>query len=453
MLIDTHCHLEMGHYDEDRTETIKRALEAGVGRMLTVATNMADGEKVLKIASEHKQVFCALGIHPHDSPEAGTENLAELARRLAQPKALALGEIGLDFFKNYAPRDVQIRAFQLQLELADELDMPIIIHDRDAHEETVGILREQGKAPYRGVFHCFAGDVDIARQVLDLGFYLSFTGAITFKKETRSHEVLRMAPRDRVMIETDAPFLTPTPYRGKRNEPAYVRFVAEKLAELWGIPVDLVARITSDNAYRLFGFEAAIMEPAISYEWKESLYLNITNRCGNQCDFCAKWPDFCLGPHNLRLNAEPSVAEVLDAIGDPSSYPEIVFCGYGEPTERLGDLIEIAKNLKARGAKSIRLNTNGQADLINGRATAQDLKGVVDAVSVSLNSQDAKSYQELCSSKFGEKAYGSIKNYIKDVARFVPEVTASVVRLPGVDIEACRRIAEVELKVIFRVRG
>lgn len=454
MLIDTHCHLEMPHFDEDRDDVVARATTAGVGRLLTVGTNLADSHKVIRILSDYPAVFGAVGIHPHDSREATPDNLAKLAALTREQKVVALGEIGLDFFKNYAPRDVQWAAFEAQLALADELGLPLILHDRDAHEPMLDYLEKSGRAPFRGVFHCFSGEVDHARRAFDLGFYLSFTGTITFKKERTSHDVLRMAPRDRVMVETDCPYLTPVPYRGrKRNEPAFVTYVAQKVAELWSIDPEEVARITTDNAYRLFGFETSNATALIAYPFKDNLYLNLTNRCSNACTFCAKWSDYMLGPHFLRLDAEPDVSAICEAAGDMADYPEVVFCGYGEPTERMDTLCTAAQALKDRGATKIRLNTNGQADLIHNQPTAHRLEGLFDAVSVSLNAQDADTYQRLCRSQFGQAAYEAVKAYIRAVKRYVPEVTASVVRLPGVDIEACRRIADEELGVRFRVRG
>ena len=263
MIIDTHCHLEMKHFDKDRGEVIKRARNAGVKRMITVGTNLSDGEKVIQIAKANPDVFCAVGIHPHDSLEADEAGIAQLRELLKKPKVLALGEIGLDYFKNYAPRDTQVKAFEAQLDLAIELGMPLIIHDRDAHVEILEILKKKSRAPYRGVFHCFSGGIKTAREVLDLGFYISFTGTTTYKNETKSHEVLAMAPKERVMVETDCPYLAPVPFRGKRNEPSYVTYVGEKLAEIWGITPKQVARITTENAYRLFGFENADNKPDI----------------------------------------------------------------------------------------------------------------------------------------------------------------------------------------------
>lgn len=453
-MIDTHCHLEMPHFDEDRESVILRAVNSGVRRMLTVGTDLDLSKKALQIADANSSVYCSIGIHPHDSSIATDESLEEIRHLASHPKVLAIGEIGLDFFKNYSPHEAQKKAFKEQLSLALQLDLPIIIHDREAHSEIFELLEDFNGAPYNGVFHCFSGDVQFARRVLDLGFHLSFTGTITFMKEKKSHEVLKFAPQDRIMIETDCPFLTPVPYRGKkRNEPAFVALVAEKLAEIWKMNVQTVERVTTDNAYRLFGFETAGATLKIAYRYRDSLYLNITNRCSNACSFCAKWQDYTLGPNFLRLESEPDLEEILKSAQDVTKYPEVVFCGYGEPTERLEVMLKTARALRERGAKKLRLNTNGQGDLINKRAIAPLLEKVFDAVSVSLNAQDAAAYQDICESRYGYDSYESIKRFIVEVKKFVPEVTATVVNVPGVDVDACRRIAKEELDVEFKVRG
>jgi TatD DNase family protein len=454
MLIDTHCHLGWDSFDADRDAVIERALAAGVERLLTVGTDLRAARKAVEIAQRHAPVYAAFAIHPHDTQAAAEADYAALAELARQPKVVAYGEIGLDFYRDYSPRDVQAAAFRRQIRLARELNLPIIIHDREAHDETLAILRAEG-GPYRGVFHCFAGDEATAAQVVDLGFYLSFPGSITFNKEMPAHRVLRACPRDRLLIETDAPFIAPKPFRGKRNEPAHVRFTAERAAEVLGMPLDELARQTAANAYRLFRFEHFGQRPAIVYEYKRALYVNLTSRCSNRCSFCVKWPDFALGPHLLYLepSEEPSPAEVIAALTPSPSSQEIVFCGMGEPTLRWDALLEIARALKAAGTPRVRLNTNGQGDLIVGRPIAPEMAGVIDAVSVSLNAPDAAAYQRLCNSQFGEAAFPAILAFVTQAKQFVPEVVATAVNLPGLDLAAARRLAEESLRVPFRVRG
>jgi TatD DNase family protein len=470
MLIDSHCHLEWDAFDADRDEVVARAAAAGVERLLTVGTNAAAARQAVAIAARYPGVYAAGGVHPHDAQAAGDNAYAEIAALARAPKFVAYGEIGLDFFKNYSPRDAQLAAFRRQIRLARELDLPLIIHDRDAHAETLAMLRAEGGL-YRGVFHCFAGDEPMAEEVLALGFHISFTGNITFRKfggrdaasSPEIFRVLRACPADRLLLETDSPFLTPHPHRGKRNEPAFVRFVAEKAAALRGVSVDELAQQTSTNAYRLFRFETFGRRGEIVYEHKNALYVNLTSRCTNRCGFCAKMPDFVLGSHYLYLplDEEPEPAAVIaaveswgpDAISSSPKFSEIVFCGYGEPTLRWAALLEIAAELKKRGAPRLRLNTNGLADLIVGRPVAAECRGLLDAVSVSLNAADAETYEALCRPKFGSRSLAAIVEFIAQAKQFVPEVTATAVRCPGVDLAAVRKFAEEILRVPFRVRG
>ena len=456
MLIDSHCHLEMNQFKGDYRAAVRRAEAQNVSRMLTVGTDLPLSRRAVEIAHELDPVFASVGIHPHDAKDANETTFAELSSLARQPKVLAYGEIGLDFFKNYSPRETQITIFRRQLALDRELDLPLIIHDREAHQETVNILRAEGKR-YRGVFHCFAGDRNIAAQVLDLGFFLSFTGSITYAKpgqETETHQVIRECPLDRIMVETDAPYLTPHPLRGKRNEPAYVRLVAEKIAALRGSTLEEVAWRTTDNAYRLFRFETKALRPTIVYPYHDALYINLTSRCSNRCSFCIKHPAYVFGPYYLRLEPEeePTVEQVLAAAGDVQGYAEVVFCGFGEPTVRWDDLLAIARELKKRGARRVRLNTNGQAELLQGRPLAKEMQGVLDAVSISLNADNATLYTALCHPRFGDQAFAAVLDFVGQSKRYVPEVVVSVVDLPEVNVEAVRRLAEDVLGAPLRVR-
>lgn len=254
MFADSHAHLEMSEFDRDRDRAVGRALEAGVSLIATVGTNLQDCFKALEIASRFPSVYAVIGIHPHevrDFDPAGYETLKKLA---ANKKVVAYGEIGLDFFRNISPPEVQIRRFEEQLEIAHELNLPVIIHDRDAHRETMDRLR-RWPGERRGIIHCFSGDARMAAECLDLGFYISVTGNVTFKKSEQLRHVVRETPIERLLIETDAPYLTPEPHRGKRNEPAYVVFTARKIAEIKQIPTEEVGRITTENAKRVFNLE------------------------------------------------------------------------------------------------------------------------------------------------------------------------------------------------------
>jgi TatD DNase family protein len=252
MAIDSHAHLEMGEFDCDRDSVIARAAAAGLTAIITVGTTIPDCEKAAEIARLHPQVYAAVGIHPHEVKgiDAGTYDALRVLAR--QEKVVAIGEIGLDFFYDHSPRELQLRCFAEQLDLALELDLPVIIHDREAHAETLRIL-QQRKGHLRGVLHCFSGDEQMARECVALGLHLSVAGPVTYKKADQLRAVARKIPAERLLIETDAPYLAPQPWRGKRNEPAYVLETARCLAGLRGVSAQELERSTEQNTRRLFG--------------------------------------------------------------------------------------------------------------------------------------------------------------------------------------------------------
>jgi len=333
---------------------------------------------------------------------------------------------------------------------ARELNLPIIVHDRDAHEDTLHILSEEWSPDLGGVMHCFSGDIEMAKKMIEMGFSLSLAGPVTFPKAEALREVVRQIPIEHLLIETDAPYLAPQPVRGKRNEPAFVRHTAEAIAQIKGLSFDDVARITSYNAMQLFGIGTVPKQGMITYPIRNSLYLNITNRCTAACTFCVRYhTDFVKG-HNLRLGDEPTAEELIKEINDPKRYTEIVFCGYGEPLLRLDVVKAVAAEVKKRGGK-VRIDTNGHANLIYKRNVVPELAGLVDAVSISLNAQNAGLYNKVSQPKFGIETYEAVKEFIREAKKYIPDVAVTVVSLPEVDIEACRKIAD-ELGVKLRVR-
>jgi len=452
MIIDSHAHLEMKDFDKDRNRVIARAVEAGVRHIITVATTIPDGHKALDIAQKNESVFLSIGIHPHEAKDIREGDYAELRSLSKEKKVVAFGEIGLDFYRNHSPRQVQLARFRELLRLGKDLQLPIILHDRDAHEEILKILREEGNGRWRGVFHCFSGDVPLAKKVIQMGFFISIPGTVTFSKATTQQEVVRCIPLEKILLETDCPYLAPEPYRGKRNEPAFIRNTAEKVASLKSLSFEDVCRITSLNARALFGIGEELPKGKIVYPIRNSLYLNLTNRCSNLCTFCAKKASYVVKGHDLELSREPSAEELVQAVGDPQRYQEIVFCGFGEPLLRLETVKTVAAELKKKGAR-VRIDTDGQANLVYGRNILPELKGLVDAVSVSLNAESPEKYQRLCRSPFGEESFHGILDFIREAKKVIPEVVATIVQMPGVDVEACRRLAEEELGVKFKRRA
>src|SRR6185369_15615533 len=312
VLIDSHAHIYYRDFAGDFDDMLKRAEDNGVAAILVVGTDIESSRESVELAEKYPQLYAAVGIHPHDAARV-TDACSDVIRTLAvsSNKVVAIGEIGLDFYRDRSPRDEQEHVFRSFLRIAAELDKPVIIHDRDAHDRVMAILREE--AVRKGVLHCFSGDAEMAREAAALGFHISIPGTITYPGNQSLRDVVRSVSIDRMLVETDCPYLTPVPHRGKRNEPAYVRLAAEKLAEVKGLTLDDVARITTKNAGDLFGITLWDQSTNIAYRIRNSLYLNITNRCSNRCTFCPKFDDFTVKGHNLMLNGEPSFEEVMSA--------------------------------------------------------------------------------------------------------------------------------------------
>lgn len=251
MFIDSHAHLEMREFDHDRRDAVARAAKAGVHRIITVGTTLADCRTAVQLTHEFDAVYAAIGIHPHDAKGIDEETYRQLKVLAKNDKVVAWGEIGLDFFHQHSPQEIQIQRFQEQLQIAEDIDLPIIIHDRDAHAQTMALLKGW-KGKRRGVIHCFSGDVAMAETCLEMGFYLSIAGPVTYPKSETLKEVVRQVPLERLIIETDAPYLAPQPNRGKRNEPAYVVHTARQIAAIKNIDIEEVGRVTAQNTEQLF---------------------------------------------------------------------------------------------------------------------------------------------------------------------------------------------------------
>jgi TatD DNase family protein len=401
----------------------------------------------MELAEAHEDIYCSVGVHPHDAKDFSDEIYHRLSEWSAHKKVVAIGETGLDYHYDHSPRDIQRDVMRRQLGLALEKGLPVIVHSREAQEDTIAILEESGIN--KGVMHCFSGNMETAERIMSMGLYISIAGPVTFKKSTMLKEVAKLVPDDYMLLETDAPYLAPDPRRGRRNEPSYLIHTATEVAALRGVTVEDIARITTLNAMRLFGLGSLPETGAISYRIRDSLYLNVTNRCTNRCSFCVRFrSDFVKG-HNLRLKEEPTIDELKAEIKDPSAYKEIVFCGYGEPFIRLDLIKDLSAWIKQKGGR-VRVNTNGHGNLINKRSILPELSGIVDELSVSLDAQDAETYDKLCLPSF-EGAFDEVIRFIREANKFIPDVQATVVEMEGVDLNKCRELAS-ELGVPLRVR-
>ncbi|MFA6142868.1 MAG: TatD family hydrolase [Candidatus Omnitrophota bacterium] len=450
MLIDTHCHLDFKDFDGDRDNVIDRAKAAGVEKIINVASSIEGSRCSVEFAAKYDMVYASIGVHPHEAKTVTDKIISDLKTLAKETKVVAVGEVGLDYYRNISPKDEQISAFKKFIYLARDLNLPLIVHSREAQNEALDILARENKGGVDSVIHCFAGDGDFLKRCLDLGLYISFTGSLTFKNAKGLREAAKSMPIERLMLETDAPFLAPQEFRGKRNEPAYLTYLVDEWSRILSLSKEDIARITTHNANAFFKLDLS-EQSRIAYEIRDSLYLNITNCCTNKCYFCIRNQTQFVKGHNLRLDKEPSIEEIIKAIGDPKRYKEIVFCGYGEPTTRLDVLKAVARWVKGHGIK-IRVVTNGHGDLINKRPIAKELVGLVDKVSVSLNAETESKYNDICKPDFGPKAYGAILAFIKGCVENKIEAEATCLDLPQVDIKKCEAIAK-GLGARFRPRS
>ncbi|WP_425059638.1 D-aminoacyl-tRNA deacylase [Sporomusa carbonis] len=252
MLFDSHAHIDDKRFDADREDVIKRAAEAGLIGILNAGACMESSARSVALAQRHDMVFAAVGIHPHDAKDAADGDYDQLAAWHSQAKVVAIGEIGLDYYYDLSPREIQRQVFIRQIDVARQLNKPIIIHDRDAHGDVLAIVKKEAKG-LTGVFHCFSGSVEMAKEVIKLGFYVSFAGPVTYAKDGKLKEVAASVPLERLLVETDCPYLTPQPYRGRRNEPAHVKYTAEEVARVRGLEFAALAEAATANTKELFG--------------------------------------------------------------------------------------------------------------------------------------------------------------------------------------------------------
>ncbi len=468
LLIDSHAHLTDKSFAEDLAEVLDRAAFAGVERIVTVAESLDDSRAVQALVRAEEMLAATAGVHPHRADSWSDQTAAAIAALAGAGSIVAVGETGLDYHYNFSTRENQQRAFREQIALAKSFGLPLVVHCREAHADLAAILGEHLPLPAGGVVHCFSGTADDARRFLDMGLYLGIGGPVTFRKADRLRQIVaEILPRDRLLLETDAPYLAPEPMRGRRNEPAYVARAAERIAQILRLAVSPseVAAASRHNAMRLFRLGPDIPPSSIAYRLRNALYINLTNRCTNDCIFCARTHECSLAGYDLRLPREPSAGEVIAAIAENLGIPivgeshptanvaEVVFCGYGEPTLRLPTLLRVGRWLKSRRIRRIRLNTNGHGSVVHGRSIVRELASVVDAVSVSLNAGNAADYARLCRPAEARFHFEAVGQFIAEAKTAIAEVAASAVACPGVDMDACRRFAEETLGVRFRPRA
>jgi len=451
MFIDTHAHLFFENFKEDVDDVIQRAKDNSIDFIVVPATDIKTAKEAIALAEKYEQIYATVGIHPHDTKDWNESLISEIEALAKHPKVVAIGEIGLDYYYDFSPQDQQIKAFKSQLDLALKLELPVVIHNRDSDEDMMDIIQSYCGTGLKAQFHCFNGSLDDALEFMKMNHFISFTGNITFKKSDGLRDILKHIDLNHIMLETDSPFMTPVPYRGKRNEPSYVKYVAQQIAEIHKLSLEDVGRITSLNAFRFFEIGNA-PKTSFTYLLENSLYINVTNRCNADCTFCRRKEDPFLRGYNLGMkkSEEPTAEVYISEIGDPKKYDEIVFCGYGEPTIRWDVVREVAKYVKANGGKT-RMNTNGHGNIINKKDITPEMKDIIDVISISLNSYDPKQYAELM--QVSETHFDEMKSFARLAKKFVKKVVMSVVSLDEVEIEKSRKVVEDEIGVEFRIRA
>jgi TatD DNase family protein len=450
MFIDTHAHLFYKNFEGELDEVIERASAAMVDFIIVPATDIKTAKETIAIAEKYNMVYGAVGIHPHDSKDWNDSFLDELKELASHPKIIAIGEIGLDYYYDFSPKEKQIEAFRRQIELAISLNLPVVVHNRDSDKDMMKIISDYKGTGLKAQFHCFNGTVEDARELIKMHHNISFTGNITFKKLDSLREIVKNIPLDHLMLETDSPFMTPIPFRGKRNEPAYVKYVAEQAASIHNISVEEIGKITSFNAFKFFGIGSE-KNTTFTYKIYNNLYINVTNRCNAGCVFCDRKGAATVYNYNLKMSKteEPPADVYIEEIGNPKDHDEIVFCGFGEPTIRWNVVKEIAGYVKKNGG-STRLNTNGHGNYINKKDITPELKGLIDTVSISLNAVEAKQYSEIM--RVDEKLFYEMINFAKEAKKYADKVVLSVVDIDEVDHQKAKKLIEEEIGAEFRIR-
>ncbi|GAB4315236.1 MAG: TatD family nuclease-associated radical SAM protein [Candidatus Sumerlaeia bacterium] len=452
-VIDSHAHLYDKKFGPELKSVLQRAKLAGVIKIINVAESLETSGVCLDMARDDGSLYATVGVHPQNIREWDDDSLRRLKRLARSRRAVAIGEIGLDYHYGESGRELQHQVLRAQIAVAHEVNKPLVLHCRDAYEDLRRLLREEEAGSVGGVVHCFSGSLADAEDLIDMGFKLGFGGIITYPNARFIREIARRVKIENILVETDSPYLAPQQKRGRRNEPANIRYVVKQLADLFEMTFRDIARQTLYNTIRLFQLPLRL-RPSIAYPIRKTLYLNISTECTNNCFFCARRDDAVVRGYNLDIDHPPTIEEIMDSISDLFLYEEVVFRGLGEATLRLDVVKEIARQLRPEGIK-IRLNTNGHCFIIHNRNIVPELQDLIDSICVVLNATSAEEYMRLCRPKFPPETdvWKAIMDFIEQARQHIPEVYIGATEAEGVDIEACRNFAVNTLHLPFRVIG
>ncbi len=449
---DSHCHLHFSHFEEDLAKVVEDSREAGISHILIPSIDVETAEISANIA-ERYNLYSAAAFHPEHLPEEEHEESEWLAlkRILLRPRTIAVGETGLDYHhKTFSP-EKQHRWFQQHIELAEATGYPLIVHSRGAEEEVLKQLPESLSIPV--ILHCWGGNESLTDNAVSREFYIGVDGPLTYKKNRKLRDLIRRIPRDKLLVETDSPFLPPEPFRGKRNEPAYCRSIVLQVRELWGadMSIEKTSYILWENAMRAYQLHPENRKADIVYRYGESLYVNITSRCQNSCNFCIRNSVDGLDGYHLKHLHDPPEKLVLSTIEalPIEGFKELVFCGFGEPTLRSDLLMRCAEATRSRGVKT-RLNTNGLCTSFLDSQQVTNLLQCFDSVSISLNASGAKEYNRISPSTVPD-SWEHLMKFIKLAKRTGIHSQVSVVNKSGADLQRTKALAE-RLQMPLRIR-
>lgn len=417
-MIDSHCHLNSRHFDDDREVAIARAVSDGVVSFMNIGFDRESLRDTLELVERYPFMFGAAGVHPHDAAALDDALEADVRHALDHPRIVAVGEIGLDFYRNLAPREVQETAFRKMIGLAREKNKPIVIHCRDACNEVVETLASEGTA-YRGIFHAFSGDPAEAQRIFDLGFHVGIGGVVTYRN-ARLAETVAAIPIERIVLETDSPYLTPHPWRGKRNEPSFVTHVARMVARVKGLSLAEVSRITTENYLAAMAIPADAL-PRPVYRIDEAVYIQ-------------------------AASAEPADLDTISG----EDVDEAVLSGVDDPLDRLDHVLALAAKAKEREWR-VRVNALGFANHAAGRDVTPDLAGKVDEIVVVFFGPSAEIHNRLAQPAVSAEEWESMRDFIRCSVAAGIDTVCEFVATPGFEPEPCRVFAK-ELGAQYDIR-
>ena len=417
-MIDSHCHLNLQHFEDDREGTIARAVSDGVVAFVNIGYDRESLRETLELVERYPFVFGAAGVHPHDAATLDDDLEATVRHALDHPRMVAVGEIGLDFYRNLAPREVQVETFRRMIRLAREKNKPIIIHCRDAFNEVIDVLESEG-GTYRGIFHAFSAGEAEARKVSELGFHVGIGGVVTYRN-ARLGETVAGIPIERVVLETDSPYLTPHPWRGKRNEPSFVAHVARTVARVKGLSPAEIDHATMQSTFDALGLDAGAL-PRPVYKIENAVYIQ-------------------------AASADPADLDAAPGEG----VEEAIITGFTDPLERPEHVLALAARARERGWR-VRVNTMGLANPAAGRDVTPELAGNVDEVNVILFGPNARVHDELAYPGVGTEGWASIREFVRASVAAKIETVCEFVAVPGFEAEPCREFAH-ELGATYDIR-